>query len=145
MLKRVHFFLLLHFTESVAYEFGAGRGLIQYQFPLGNQPDTEEDNIALGFITTRTDAVLLRIESLNTQDYFELEIVSRIIFFPFFCHGKIRRKLRKFHVSNDKRKFIHTHIKKVENVSNEKLKEWKMQKFEGIESFLFIVSYYYKK
>lgn len=63
-------------TESVAYEFGAGRGLIQYQFPSGNQPDTEEDNIALGFITLKADAVLLRIESSNTQDYFELEIVS---------------------------------------------------------------------
>jgi hypothetical protein len=62
-------------TESVAYEFGAGRGLIQYQFPTGNQPDTEEDNIALGFITSKADAVLLRIESSNTQDYFELEIV----------------------------------------------------------------------
>lgn len=63
-------------TEAVAYEFGAGRGLIQYQFPTGNQPDTEEDNIALGFITQKADAVLLRIESSNTQDYFELEIVS---------------------------------------------------------------------
>lgn len=68
-------------AESVAYEFGAGRGLIQYQFPTGNQPDTEEDNIALGFITSKADAVLLRIESSNTQDYFELEIV-RFSFHP---------------------------------------------------------------
>jgi neurexin len=67
-------------TESVAYEFGANRGLIQYQFPPGNQPDTEEDNVALGLITSKTDAVLLRIESANTQDYFELEIVR----IPFF-------------------------------------------------------------
>lgn len=64
-------------SESVAYEFGAGRGLIQYQFPTGNQPDTEEDNIALGFVTMKADAVLLRIESSNTQDYFELEIVRQ--------------------------------------------------------------------
>lgn len=69
-----HFFSFLS-TESVAYEFGAGRGLIQYQYPPGNQPDTEEDNIALGLITSKTDAVILRIESANTQDYFELEIV----------------------------------------------------------------------
>lgn len=69
------FFKFSLYTESVAYEFGAGRGLIQYQFPSGNQPDTEEDNIALGFITLKADAVLLRIESSNTQDYFELEIV----------------------------------------------------------------------
>ncbi|KAG5671260.1 hypothetical protein PVAND_001467 [Polypedilum vanderplanki] len=69
--------------ESVSYEFGAGRGLIQYQFPPGNQPDTEEDNIALGFITLKTDAILLRIESSNTQDYFELEIVEGNVFAVF--------------------------------------------------------------
>ena len=68
------------FPESVAYEFGAGRGLIQYQFPTGRHPDTEEDNISLGFITLKSDAVLLRIESSNTQDYFELEIVRNINF-----------------------------------------------------------------
>lgn len=56
--------------------------MILYQFPPGNQPDTEEDNIALGFVTTRADAVLLRIDSSNTQDYFELEIVSRRLFGP---------------------------------------------------------------
>lgn len=60
----------------MAYEFGTGPGIIQYQYPVGNQPDTEEDNIALGFVTSIADAVLLRIESSNTQDYFELEIVS---------------------------------------------------------------------
>lgn len=75
-------------TESVAYEFGAGRGLIQYQFPPGNQPDTEEDNIALGLITSKTDAVILRIESANTQDYFELEIV-RTPFLPFFYRHNV--------------------------------------------------------
>jgi neurexin len=50
--------------------------MILYQYPPGNQPDTEEDNIALGFVTAKADAVLLRIDSSNTQDYFELEIVS---------------------------------------------------------------------
>lgn len=63
-------------VESVAYEFGANKGMIQYTFPAGRQPDTEEDAIALGFITTKSDAVLLRIESSTTQDYMELEIVS---------------------------------------------------------------------
>jgi leucine-rich repeat transmembrane neuronal protein 1/2 len=81
---------LIH-AESVAYEFGAGRGLIQYQFPPGNQPDTEADNIALGLITSKPDAVLLRIESANTQDYFELEIVRRSIdyFNCIFCNDKV--------------------------------------------------------
>lgn len=51
--------------------------MIHYTFPPGKQPDTEEDFIALGFLTVISDAVLLRIESSNTQDYMELEIVSR--------------------------------------------------------------------
>lgn len=68
-------FFSLSKTESVAYEFGSNKGMIQYMFPPGKQPDTEEDSIALGFITTKSDAVLLRIESSTTQDYMELEIV----------------------------------------------------------------------
>lgn len=65
-----------NFIESIAYEFGANKGLVQYQFPPGRQPDTEDDSIALGFITMKSDAVLLRIESSNTPDYLEMEIVS---------------------------------------------------------------------
>lgn len=61
--------------ESVAYEFSSNKGMIQYTYPPGKQPDTEEDSIALGFITNKADAVLLRIESSTTQDYMELEIV----------------------------------------------------------------------
>lgn len=53
--------------------------MIQYILPAGQQSDTEEDSIALGFITTKTDAVLLRVESAATQDYMELEIVIIII------------------------------------------------------------------
>ena len=63
-------------TESISYEFGNNRGIIQYSFPPGRQPDTEADNIALGFVTTKSDAVLMRIESSTTADYIELEIVS---------------------------------------------------------------------
>lgn len=51
--------------------------MIQYLFPPGKQPDTEEDSIAIGFITMKTDAVLLRIESATSQDYMELEIVMK--------------------------------------------------------------------
>lgn len=65
----------ISFLESVAYEFGANKGMIQYLFPPGKQPDTEEDSIAIGFITMKSDAVLLRIESSTSQDYMELEIV----------------------------------------------------------------------
>lgn len=97
---------ILILTESVSYEFGTGRGMILYQFPPGNQPDTEEDNIALGFVTTRADAVLLRIDSSNTQDYFELEIVSRRIYLGMFsskasaaCSSYSKTQLYVFHRS----------------------------------------------
>lgn len=35
----------------------------------------QEDTIALGFITTKADAVLLRIVSGTSNDYIEMEIV----------------------------------------------------------------------
>lgn len=77
--KFTKFIKIFHFLkkiESVAYEFGSNKGMIQYTYPAGKQPDTEEDSIALGFMTTKADAVLLRVESTTTQDYMELEIVK---------------------------------------------------------------------
>lgn len=70
-------------SESIAYEFGNNKGIIQYAFPENMQADTEEDNIALGFITTKSDAVILRVESATTQDYMELEIVEGNIFMVY--------------------------------------------------------------
>lgn len=63
-------------AESIAYEFGPGRGIITYTFPTDSVADTETDKVALGFVTSKADAVLLRIESSNTQDYMQMEIVS---------------------------------------------------------------------
>ncbi|XP_037707365.1 neurexin-1 isoform X5 [Drosophila subpulchrella] len=71
------------YDESIAYEFGNNKGMVQYTFPENAQADTEEDNIAMGFITTRPDAVLLRVESATTQDYMELEIVEGNIFMVY--------------------------------------------------------------
>ncbi|XP_068155026.1 neurexin 1 isoform X6 [Drosophila tropicalis] len=71
------------YDESIAYEFGNNKGMVQYTYPENAQADTEEDNIALGFITTKPDAVLLRIESATTQDYMELEIVEGNIFMVY--------------------------------------------------------------
>lgn len=64
--------------------------MIQYTFPPGRQPESEADSIALGFITTKTDAVLLRIESSTTQDYMELEIVRVLYSTYLYC---IRRNM----------------------------------------------------
>lgn len=71
------------YDESVSYEFGPNKGILQYTFPPGNQPDTEEDLIALGLITLKSDAVILRIESSTTQDYMELEIVEGNLFMVY--------------------------------------------------------------
>jgi hypothetical protein len=38
----------------------------------------KSDVIALGFITNKEDAVLLRIDSGTSNDYMELEIVSKL-------------------------------------------------------------------
>lgn len=63
-------------TESIAYEFGPNRGLITYVFPEDRRPEMKSDVLALGFVTTKEDAVLLRVDSGTSNDYMELEIVS---------------------------------------------------------------------
>ncbi|KAK0080605.1 hypothetical protein PV325_013664 [Microctonus aethiopoides] len=66
--------------EAIAYEFGPGRGLITYSFPSDRRPEMKRDTIAMGFITSVNDAVLLRIESATSNDYLEIEIVDGNIF-----------------------------------------------------------------
>ncbi|XP_076637715.1 neurexin 1 isoform X2 [Colletes latitarsis] len=66
--------------EAVSYEFGAGRGLITYTFPPDRRPEMKRDTVALGFVTTVSDAVLLRIESADSDDHLEIEIVEGNIF-----------------------------------------------------------------
>lgn len=67
------------FVESVAYEFGPNRGIVTYSFPEDRRPEMTEDSIALGFITSKSDAVLLRLVSGTSNDYIELEIVCILI------------------------------------------------------------------
>jgi leucine-rich repeat transmembrane neuronal protein 1/2 len=71
--------LFLFILESLAYEFGPGRGLITNTFPEDRRPEVKSDVIALGFITTKEDAVLLRIDSGTSNDYMELELVSTLL------------------------------------------------------------------
>ena len=66
--------------EAVAYEFGAGRGIITYTFPPDRRPEMKRDTVALGFVTSVNDAVLLRIESASSDDYLEIEIVEGNVF-----------------------------------------------------------------
>ncbi|KAK9310045.1 hypothetical protein QLX08_000515 [Tetragonisca angustula] len=66
--------------EAAAYEFGAGRGIITYTFPPNQRPEMKRDTVALGFVTSVNDAVLLRIESASSNDYLEIEIVEGNVF-----------------------------------------------------------------
>nr|XP_022912901.1 neurexin-1-like isoform X2 [Onthophagus taurus] len=69
--------------ESIAYEFGPNRGIITYTFPEDRRPEMQEDTISLGFVTTKSDAVLLRIISGTSNDYVELEIVEGNVFIVY--------------------------------------------------------------
>ncbi|KAL3289257.1 hypothetical protein HHI36_003689 [Cryptolaemus montrouzieri] len=66
--------------ESVSYDFGPNRGIITYTFPEDNRPEMQEDSIAVGFSTTKSDAVLLRVVSGTSNDYIEIEIVEGNVF-----------------------------------------------------------------
>ncbi|XP_023310853.1 neurexin-1-like [Anoplophora glabripennis] len=66
--------------ESVSYEFGPNRGIITYTFPEDNRPEMQEDTLAIGFITTKSDAVLLRIVSGTSNDYIEMYILEGNVF-----------------------------------------------------------------
>ncbi|XP_051160690.1 neurexin-1 [Leptopilina boulardi] len=66
--------------ESVAYEFGSGRGIITYTFPPDRRPEMQRDTVAMGFVTGLSDAVLVRIESASSNDYLEIEIVEGNVF-----------------------------------------------------------------
>lgn len=61
----------------MAYEFGPGRGVIMYKFPNDKRTEMKKDIVAMGFITSNNDAVLLRVESATGNDYLEIEIVSK--------------------------------------------------------------------
>lgn len=63
-------------SEGVAYTFGHSGGLITYSFPDGEWPDTRSDRLALGFVTTQRNAVLVRVVSGSSNDFIEMELVS---------------------------------------------------------------------
>lgn len=79
------FIIVYCFSESISYEFGPNRGIITYTFPEDRRPEMQEDTISIGFITTKSDAVVLRIVSGTSNDYIELEIVSYFLLFLIFA------------------------------------------------------------
>ncbi|XP_066961792.1 neurexin 1 isoform X2 [Macrobrachium rosenbergii] len=69
--------------ESTAYEFGRGTGIMSFKYPQGRWPDSRRDLLAVGFMTQQEDAVVLRLDSANSNDYMELEIVDGNIFMVY--------------------------------------------------------------
>ncbi|XP_054713514.1 neurexin-1-like [Uloborus diversus] len=69
--------------ESVSYKFGQRGGLITFSFSSDKRPDTKSDLLALGFISSTDNAVLVRIDSGSSNDYMELEIVDGNVFMVY--------------------------------------------------------------
>lgn len=61
--------------EGTAYSFGPRGGLITYMIPRNKRPSTNRDTFALGLVTSQRDAVLFRVDSGNSKDYIEAELV----------------------------------------------------------------------
>lgn len=64
------------FTESTAYQFGPSPGLISFTFDEANRPDTRNDLLALGFLTSAKNGALVRVDSGTTADYLQLELLD---------------------------------------------------------------------
>lgn len=60
---------------STAYKFQGEGGVIHFHIPSSEQKDTKVDSLALGFITEQKEALLARIDSANSNDYIEMELV----------------------------------------------------------------------
>ena len=67
-------------TGGTSFRFGPGKGVIMYKW-LDYYPSPKIDNLVLGFITTKRNALLLRVTGnvLNQKpNFLELAIVSGI-------------------------------------------------------------------
>ena len=63
-------------SESTSYEFGLGHGMVTLSYPEGQYQDKHKDLLALGIMTKQADdATILRLDSANSNDYMELEVV----------------------------------------------------------------------
>lgn len=67
------------FSESIAFEWTAKPGLIQYFFNAARRPNSRSDMLSFGFITPVKDAVLFGLSSETSNDYLNAQIVSFIV------------------------------------------------------------------
>ena len=66
---------LFFFSESTTYKFGLNRGIIIFEHFEDDRKDTTSDTLAFGFKTIQHFAVLARIDSADTNDFIEMELV----------------------------------------------------------------------
>ena len=69
---------MLAVLDGTAYTFHAGGGLITYSLSESERTDTRHDSLALGFVTSSMDAVILRVVSGNSNDYLEVQLVGLV-------------------------------------------------------------------
>ena len=67
-----------HVTEPIGFRYGKnqGTGAIVYTFPYEKQADSDEDQIALGFMTWYENGTLMRINSIVPQEFVEIRLVN---------------------------------------------------------------------
>jgi len=68
--------------ESVSYEFSGHGGVITYNYPKDKQPDTKADKLSLAFITGKSDAVIIRVDS-SQSDYLMLALNKGYLFISY--------------------------------------------------------------
>lgn len=62
--------------DSTAYRFGPKSGLIKFDYVQEKRADTKNDLLAVGFMSSQENAVLVRIDSSSSSDYMELQLVD---------------------------------------------------------------------
>lgn len=69
--------------ESVAYEFTGTGGVITYSFPDTKFPDTKADQLTVAFITLASRAVLVRVNSAQSNDFLEMRLEDGHVFLEY--------------------------------------------------------------
>lgn len=68
--------MFLYIPESTAYQFGPKPGLMTFAFDENNRPDTRNDLLALGFLTSQPNGALVRVDSGTSADYMQVEMLD---------------------------------------------------------------------
>ncbi|NP_001240692.1 neurexin [Aplysia californica] len=69
--------------ESVSYKFGPGPGLMTFAHLADHEPSTNFDNLAFGFKTFLSDAILLRMDSRAYDDFIQIELADGYVYLVY--------------------------------------------------------------